>query len=109
MPIWINSAGCNTSIRNDTSFGRWTFLHILRINQFRAGEKFAILSPVVQHGILMPRGDNWRSTLLVCALLGGVTLAQFWPVCHHDFIVYDDGQYVSENPSVANGLTWPNV
>jgi tetratricopeptide (TPR) repeat protein len=57
----------------------------------------------------MPRSENWRSALLVCALLGGVTLALFWPVCHHDFIVYDDGQYVSENPYVASGLTWPNI
>ncbi len=57
----------------------------------------------------MPLRDNRRWTLLVCALLGGVTLALFWPVCHHDFIVYDDGQYVSENPYVASGLTWPNI
>jgi Flp pilus assembly protein TadD len=56
----------------------------------------------------MPRSDNWRP-IVVCALLGGVTLALFWPVCHHGFIVYDDGQYVSENPYVASGLTWPNI
>src|SRR5262249_22540471 len=39
----------------------------------------------------------------------GVTLTLFWPVCHHDFIVYDDKQYVSENPYVAGRLTWPNI
>lgn len=52
---------------------------------------------------------NRRLTISVCILLGAVTLVLFWPVCDYDFIVFDDGQYVFENPRVATGLTWANI
>jgi tetratricopeptide (TPR) repeat protein len=52
---------------------------------------------------------NTRRTLLICALLGAVTLAMYWPVFHHDFVKYDDPDYVTENPHVLRGLTWANV
>ncbi len=42
---------------------------------------------------------------LVCFLLVGVTLAVYWPVLHYPFINYDDTVYVSENPTVQQGLT----
>ncbi|MDA8242332.1 MAG: tetratricopeptide repeat protein [Nitrospiraceae bacterium] len=34
-----------------------------------------------------------------------VTLAIFWQVGGHDFVDYDDGRYITENPAVASGLT----
>src|ERR1035438_5888140 len=37
-----------------------------------------------------------------------VTIALYWPATGHDF-VYDDNQYVLENPHVASGLTWENA
>src|SRR5689334_527619 len=52
---------------------------------------------------------NWRLTSSVGILLGAVTLALFWPVGNYDFILFDDGQYVFENPHVATGLTLPNL
>jgi tetratricopeptide (TPR) repeat protein len=33
------------------------------------------------------------------------TLLVFWQVCNFDFINYDDGRYVAENPHVLNGLS----
>jgi tetratricopeptide (TPR) repeat protein len=52
--------------------------------------------------------ENRRSTW-IGALLASVTLAAFWPVVHNDFIKLDDRKYVTENPHVLSGLTWPNV
>src|ERR1700722_19839664 len=42
---------------------------------------------------------------LVCLLLALVTLALYWPVKNFEFNNYDDAQYLTENPSVQNGLT----
>ena len=36
-------------------------------------------------------------------------LAIYWPVRHHQFVNYDDGLYVFDNPVVKHGLTWPGV
>src|SRR5262245_27443464 len=52
---------------------------------------------------------NKRRTLLICALLGVLTLIVYWPAARNGFIIYDDRQYVLENPHVLNGLTWANV
>ena len=56
----------------------------------------------------MDRSDNTRRTILLCVLLGAVTLASYWPVLRNDFVSYDDPDYVSENPYVLRGLTWQN-
>jgi protein O-mannosyl-transferase len=40
--------------------------------------------------------------IVVCALI-------YAPVRHYDFVAIDDPAYVSENPNVANGLTWQGV
>jgi tetratricopeptide (TPR) repeat protein len=50
-----------------------------------------------------------RRTLLICVLLSAVTLAVYWPVTGHDFISCDDPAYVTLNPIVQQGLTWPGV
>jgi len=42
---------------------------------------------------------------LVCLALGLITLALYLPAVRHDFIQYDDQQYVTENPRVQAGLT----
>src|ERR1700722_8399755 len=34
-----------------------------------------------------------------------LTLALYWPVRHFEFNNYDDGQYITKNPNVQNGLT----
>jgi tetratricopeptide (TPR) repeat protein len=42
-------------------------------------------------------------------LLALVTLLVYLPVAHDSFLVYDDGEYITENPAVQNGLTWPAI
>ncbi|MCX5847775.1 MAG: tetratricopeptide repeat protein [Deltaproteobacteria bacterium] len=54
--------------------------------------------------------DRWPVTgrqlqLVVCLLLTAFTLAVFWQVQFHDFILYDDPLYVTRNPHVQSGLT----
>src|SRR5215468_6244235 len=46
---------------------------------------------------------------VICVLLAGATVAAFWPVTHAEFINYDDQDYVTENPHVQGGLSWPGV
>src|SRR5689334_17262626 len=50
-----------------------------------------------------------RRKVLVCLLLAGVTLALYWPLTTHDFVSYDDGIYITENPHVITGFSGPNV
>ena len=47
----------------------------------------------------------------IALLLGliAVTLAVFWPATGYDFINLDDPTFVTSNPHVLGGLTWPNV
>lgn len=42
----------------------------------------------------------------ICAALALITLAVFLPVLGHEFINFDDPDYVTENSRVLNGLTW---
>ena len=53
--------------------------------------------------------ENMRRTLSISVLLGGLTLAAFWPAVHCDFTNYDDPYYVTLNPHVLGGLTAGNV
>jgi protein O-mannosyl-transferase len=41
----------------------------------------------------------------VCLLLALITLLVYWPAGQHDFLVYDDPEYVTENRIVQSGLT----
>jgi tetratricopeptide (TPR) repeat protein len=45
---------------------------------------------------------------LICLVLGLGTAALYWPITSHPFILYDDEQYVTANPHVTTGLSWPN-
>ena len=58
--------------------------------------------------------ENWLARvagqpLVTCLLLAAVTFAVFWPVTGFDFINCDDPEYVTANPQVLRGLTWPGV
>ncbi|MBI4115736.1 MAG: hypothetical protein HY447_04075, partial [Candidatus Omnitrophica bacterium] len=46
---------------------------------------------------------------IIILLLTIMTLAAFWQVLGHDFINYDDTQYVLQNPHVISGLTLDNI
>ena len=42
-------------------------------------------------------------------MLAGALLAAYGQVLHFDFVTYDDPDYVTANPQVQAGLTWPGV
>ena len=46
--------------------------------------------------------------LLVCVILAMVTAVLYWPITHHPFILFDDIQYIVENPHVTSGLSATN-
>jgi tetratricopeptide (TPR) repeat protein len=41
--------------------------------------------------------------------LFALTLFVYAPVAHHQFLSWDDPQYITDNPHVLGGLTWPGV
>ena len=45
----------------------------------------------------------------IMALLAAATVAVFWQVSRHEFVNFDDPAYVTYNPVVQQGLTWPGV
>ena len=49
-----------------------------------------------------------RPRFIALLLLLG-TLAVYLPAAHNGFSCYDDGDYVSDNPQVKNGLTWAGI
>ncbi len=49
-----------------------------------------------------------RPRFIALLLLLG-TLAVYLPAAHHGFTLYDDNDYVTENPMVEKGLTWAGV
>jgi tetratricopeptide (TPR) repeat protein len=54
---------------------------------------------------VQPRFPAW----LLAALLALATVALYWPATHHDFINFDDPDYVTANVHVQNGLTPGNI
>ena len=45
----------------------------------------------------------------MAVLLALLTIALYWPTTGHDFINFDDPNYVTANPHILGGLTWENV
>ena len=52
---------------------------------------------------------NFRLTSRLCLALGLITLALYLPSVRHEFLGYDDQQYVTENRHVQTGLTWQGL
>ena len=50
-----------------------------------------------------------RSEIIASLFLVIITLAVYWQVRNHEFINYDDDDYVTENNYVQAGLTWEGV
>ena len=46
---------------------------------------------------------------LICLALALVTTALYWPISHHNFINFDDDDYITNNSHVQAGLTWAGV
>src|SRR5215831_14071790 len=52
-------------------------------------------------------GSSWLA-IAICVLLALLTLVTFRSLPHHEFIKYDDAQYVTENHHVSTGFTLQN-
>ncbi|MBI4682962.1 MAG: hypothetical protein HY757_07670, partial [Nitrospirae bacterium] len=50
-----------------------------------------------------------HNKILTCLFLIIVTLTVYRQVSNHEFINYDDGVYITENPSVKTGLTQEGI
>jgi len=61
---------------------------------------------VAAHASAPPR---WETVVWVCLLLAGLTFALYFPVAHHDFLNFDDPDYVTKNLRVQAGLTFAGV
>ena len=45
-------------------------------------------------------------TAIICLALALVTTALYMPISHHDFVNFDDDDYITNNSHVQAGLTW---
>ncbi|MDM8525127.1 tetratricopeptide repeat protein [Desulfococcaceae bacterium HSG8] len=55
----------------------------------------------------MHENDNFtiKTELLICLFLVISTFAVYWQVRHHEFVAFDDDDYIINNPRVRAGLT----
>jgi protein O-mannosyl-transferase len=56
-----------------------------------------------------PDNGSWRVKLWICLALAAANLVVFWPVRQYEFVNFDDHTYVSQNPHVQSGLSWPGL
>ena len=54
------------------------------------------------------RDQRWQAPGL-CLVLAAITFAVFGQTVHHEFVFYDDNEYVFDNPMVAQGLTLKGI
>jgi len=47
--------------------------------------------------------------LLLCAGLVLAAIIVYWPARNYDFVNYDDGVYVFDNPHIKAGINWQSV
>lgn len=60
----------------------------------------------------MPHRNNlcrFHQEILISLFLALVTFILYWQVHHFDFIIYDDGDYVTQNSQVQNGITVDSI
>ena len=65
------------------------------------GEFLPKIRQAVNKSAWKPASAGW-----ICFWLALITLAIYLPALSHEFLVYDDQQYVTENPHVQAGLSW---
>ena len=46
---------------------------------------------------------------IVCLVLATIVWSAFGQMLRHEFINYDDAEYIKENVHVLNGLNWPDL
>ena len=57
----------------------------------------------------MSDGTNKRAARWICAALLVLAVLPYLQTLGYEFVNFDDGPYVAENPLVQQGLTWSNV
>ncbi len=62
-----------------------------------------------QRPAVTPRAPSPAQGIWIGFALAAITAAVFAPVGGFEFVSWDDPWYVSQNPHVAGGLTWPNA
>ena len=64
-----------------------------------------------EKGLSLPPGKaaGRKPAVLLGALLVLITVGVFWPVVTHEFLNYDDDQYVTGNDAIRDGWTWAGV
>ncbi len=50
-----------------------------------------------------------RRIQFICVGLAAITFAAYSPILKNEFITYDDGSYIAENPAVLSGLNWTSI
>jgi tetratricopeptide (TPR) repeat protein len=72
----------------------------------RKSKKKASLAKAAVAPARPTRLDERRTVLGVCIFLAAIVWAVFGQTLHHEFVSFDDGPYVYDNPIVQKGLTW---
>ena len=50
-----------------------------------------------------------RPDVLICLILSIAVILVYWPVQLYNFVLFDDGAYVFDNPSVKEGLSLSGI
>ena len=59
--------------------------------------------------VLLVDSGNWRTVLAVCVFLAAVVWLVFGQTLGHEFVNFDDDQYVCKNPQVIHGLNLQGI
>ncbi len=65
--------------------------------------------PVTAKAASSPKARSRYPVWLLAVLLGLVTISLYWPATSHDFVNYDDQDYVTANVHVQSGLTLESI
>jgi tetratricopeptide (TPR) repeat protein len=67
----------------------------------------------IRHHTLLPsalsKGGSVVKLVLICVALAFIILAVYMQAGNHQFLIYDDGVYVKNNPHVTSGITGKNI
>src|SRR5436305_1273225 len=64
---------------------------------------------MAKHGSVQQAIPQRTVIVAICAVLVGITWFVFAQTVHHQFVTYDDPQYVYANPDVSAGLSLPRI
>ncbi len=75
-----------------------------RARNKRQGEEVE-QAPLAAEKLTVLVSHDFRWNLATCFFLLICTVSVYWQVIDHDFLNFDDGQYITENAEVRSGLT----